>query len=59
MKFTFSYAHWRGATVTVIASDEAAARLKAQDVMDSRYEKRDLEPPVAWNLQLIRCEEKS
>lgn len=52
-KFTFQYAHWNGATVTVSAKDEATAREKASSEMDRRYEKRGMEPPVAWSLRLI------
>ena len=49
-KFTFKYGYWTRATVTVRATNEAEARLKASEEMDRRYAKRGAEPPVAWTL---------
>lgn len=51
--FTFSYAHGRGYTVTVRATDEYEARIKAREEMDRRYEKARLEPPVSWTLRRV------
>lgn len=53
-KYQFQYAHWKRATVTVVAADVGAARRKAADAMDRRYEKLDREPPVAWTLILTQ-----
>jgi hypothetical protein len=56
-KYTFKYAYWKTATVTVRAINEQQARLKACDTMDKRYEKRNEEPPVGWTLELVGVEE--
>jgi hypothetical protein len=52
-KYTFKYAYWKTATVTVRAINEQRARLKACDTMDKRYEKLNKEPPVGWTLELL------
>jgi hypothetical protein len=52
-RYTFRYASWKTATVTVYAFDFNQAVNKAKKVMDKRYEKQDREPPVAWTLTLI------
>ena len=52
-RYTFQYAYWKNATVTVRAKDEEHARLKAYETMDKRYEKANREPPVGWTLALI------
>lgn len=57
MKWTFQYAYWSTATVTVRAWTEDQARAKAAAEMDRRYAKRDKEPPVGWTLRLIRAVE--
>lgn len=52
-RYTFSYAQWKTATVTVYAYNMIEAIQKARDVMDRRFAKRDLEPPVGWTFDLI------
>jgi len=52
-KYKFSYGYWAGATVTVDATSEDEARIKARAEMDRRYEKLGKEPPVAWRLVLV------
>jgi hypothetical protein len=56
-RYTFQYAYWKTATVTVLATDEEQARLKAYDTMDRRYERSGKEPPVGWTLDLLRVGE--
>lgn len=52
-RYTYRYAHWKNATVTVYAKDEGLALMKARDEMDRRYERAGKEPPVGWSLVLI------
>lgn len=52
-RWQFSYAYWKQATVTVYAYTIEEARLKACAEMDRRYDKKGMEPPVAWTLKLL------
>ena len=52
-RYTFRYAAWERATVTVKARDPITALSKAREEMDRRYEKANKEPPVAWSLEWI------
>lgn len=54
LKWTFQYAYWAQATVTVRAATETEARQKACVEMDRRYDKAGKEPPVGWTLRLLR-----
>ena len=58
-KYTFSYSHWKNATVTVRSKTVEEAREKACGTMDARYEMMDKEPPVAWTLRLLRIDDVS
>jgi hypothetical protein len=53
-KFQLSYGSAKNMTVTVKAKNFTEALDKAKAVMERRYEKRDLEPPVGWTLTLVK-----
>ena len=56
--YTFRYAYWKRATVTVRARDPITALAKAREEMDRRYERAGREPPVAWSLEWIDTKTK-
>ena len=53
-KFKFKYGAAKSQTVTVTATTEAKAMFKAIGLLNNRYDKRGLEPPVAWTLKRVR-----
>ena len=56
--YTFRYAYWKRATVTVRARDPITALAKAREEMDRRYDRAGKEPPVAWSLEWIDTKTK-
>lgn len=52
-KYTFQYAEWANATVTVKARSMGDAMEKARATLDARYEKLGKEPPVGWTLTQV------
>lgn len=56
-KYQFAVGIWQDRTVTVRARDYEEAVFKARGELDRRAEKRGDEPPVAWDLTLIKEEE--
>ena len=52
LRYTFRCS---GSTVTVTATNPNEAVMKARNVMDQRYEKRNMEPPVSWSLELLKA----
>ena len=53
-KFTFAVGIARSRTVTVHAENMDDARLRAIEALDRRAEKSGAEPPVAWDIELVK-----
>ena len=57
-KYKFAVGIARLRTVTVRADDRYAAALKARGELDRRANKRNEEPPVAWDLSLVAIDDR-
>lgn len=52
-RFVFVVGIARLRTLTVHATSESEARMKARERLDERAERKGEEPPVAWDLELV------
>ena len=58
-RYTFAVGIGAVRTVTVKAPDLETAMDKAEAELDKRAEKKNVEPPVAWTINLLRMENES
>lgn len=53
-RFTFAVGIARSRTVTVHAMTEEEARMKVRAELDRRAARKNQEPPIGWDLELVR-----